>query len=107
MDETVSYDVPESFGYILNRTQTKKIIFIGHSQGATQFLAHGCENGELGRNVKAFIGLAPLFSIGNHVFNKFILFVFKLFWLGKLCFAYFKQILLIRNFEIHAKNCPF
>lgn len=39
-DELAKYDVPTFIDGILGQTNSEKIIYIGHSQGSSQFLAH-------------------------------------------------------------------
>lgn len=71
-DEMAQYDIPANFEYIKNVTKAKQIIYIGHSQGTTQMFAHLCMKPEFKANIKAFIGLGPVTTVGNQV--KLILF---------------------------------
>lgn len=63
-EDTVKYDIDALMNYIMQHTQSKEVIFIGHSKGATQILVHMGMNSMFRRRVKAFIGLGPV------IFNK-------------------------------------
>lgn len=81
------YDIPAMIDYVLNYTQKEQLVYIGHSQGATQMFAHIAEKPEFEKKLSIFIGLAPAISvrfIKNNVFRMFH--SIKLFeildWLG-------------------------
>lgn len=59
------YDVPAHVHYVLGVTGAKDVIFIGHSQGTTQwFLANALDEG-LNEKFKAFVGIAPVVHVGG------------------------------------------
>lgn len=63
-DELVKYDLPTFVNGILETTGAKKIIYIGHSQGSSQFLAHLSEENEsISSKIQSFIGLGPVISL--------------------------------------------
>lgn len=59
------YDVPANLGYILNKTGFDQVIYVGHSQGTTQWFIANALNKNLAKHFKAFIGLAPVIYVGN------------------------------------------
>ena len=52
------YDVKANIDYILDQTEHDKLVYIGHSQGTTQFFVAN-SFGPLNDKVEAFIGLGP------------------------------------------------
>lgn len=54
------YDLPASVDYILNKTNYKDLLFIGHSQGGTTFFIFGSLRQEYTDKVKAGFMLAPI-----------------------------------------------
>ena len=65
LDEMAEYDVPSICDYITGITD-RKLVWIGHSQGASQFLIAGAQNPEyINRRVSRFIGLAPILYLEN------------------------------------------
>lgn len=57
------FDVPANLNYILNITGADKIIYIGHSQGTTQWFAANSIHDNINKKYKAFIGMAPVMSV--------------------------------------------
>lgn len=57
------FDIPAMINYVLNYTQQEKLVYIGHSQGATQMFAHLAEKPEFEEKLSIFIGLAPAISV--------------------------------------------
>ena len=55
------YDVVTNIEFILFYTGAKKLTYIGHSQGASQFLVSNMLRYDIGDKVETFIGLAPVF----------------------------------------------
>ena len=58
-DEMGEYDLPANIDYVKNITGSKQVIFIGHSQGATQLFAHLTEDPKFKENIRIFFGLGP------------------------------------------------
>ncbi|XP_020293835.1 lipase 3-like [Pseudomyrmex gracilis] len=59
------YDLPAMIDYILNVTKHEKIIYIGHSEGTTQFFTMASEKHRYNSKISLMIGLAPAAFIGN------------------------------------------
>ena len=60
----VKYDVPTFINGILEQTNSEKLIYIGHSQGSSQFLAHLAEEDEsISHKIQSFIALGPVISL--------------------------------------------
>lgn len=64
-DELAKFDVPALIGSVLKEASADKLLYIGHSQGSTQFKAALLENPELGNQIQAFIALGPVISLNN------------------------------------------
>lgn len=79
-DEMAKYDIPANFEYIMNITKAKQLFYIGHSQGTTQMFAHLTTNPEFKKNIKAFVGLGPVITVGNQVIRKSIYFEIILYF---------------------------
>ena len=54
------YDVVTNIEFILFYTGAKKLTYIGHSQGASQFFVSNMLRYDIGDKVETFIGLAPV-----------------------------------------------
>lgn len=59
------YDLPAIIDYILNTTRHEKIIYIGHSEGTTQFFVMASEKHWYNSKISLMIGLAPAAFTGN------------------------------------------
>ncbi|XP_066601271.1 lipase 3-like [Prorops nasuta] len=59
------YDLPAMIEYILEETGREKIIYTGHSQGATQFYVMCSEIPDYNSKITLMIGLAPAAFTGN------------------------------------------
>lgn len=65
-DELAKYDVRAHLDYITHQTGSPKAIYVGHSQGTTQFWASACLDPDyLNSKVKAFIGLGPVIYVSH------------------------------------------
>jgi len=53
------YDVPANIDYILNVTGVEKLIYIGHSQGTTQYFAGLSTNPAYNSKIRIMVALAP------------------------------------------------
>lgn len=60
LHEMGKYDVPANLNYILDKTGAEKVIYIGHSQGTTQWFIANALYEDIHKYFKAFIGLAPV-----------------------------------------------
>jgi len=59
-DDMATYDLPTFMNYVLNKTRKTQVHYIGHSEGTIQVFAALCDNPELGKKMKLFVGLAPV-----------------------------------------------
>ncbi|KAL6259030.1 hypothetical protein P5V15_008953 [Pogonomyrmex californicus] len=59
------YDLPAMIDYVLNTTEHKKLYYIGHSEGTTQFWVMASEKPEYNSKILLMIGLAPAAYSGN------------------------------------------
>lgn len=60
---------------ILNETRCEKLIYIGHSQGSTQFLASTGIHEDLSDKIMCFIGMGTVISLENvndHLILKYL-----------------------------------
>ena len=64
-DDMGNYDVPSNIDYILKHTNYKKVFYIGHSQGTTQFFVSSDVVPDLADKIQGFIGLGPVMYVGN------------------------------------------
>lgn len=122
-DELVKYDVPTFINGILAMTGAEKIIYIGHSQGTSQLLAHlSEENQAISDKIQAFIGLGPVISlkdVNNHpvinlaakapVLELYALLGFKSFlhipsWLSKCVGVLMYNFKIYINIFLHIVN---
>ena len=68
--EMALYDVPAILELVSNKTGGKKSIIIGHSQGATQFIAAMSDSGtseSVQRHILGFIGISPVTHVSDVV----------------------------------------
>ena len=70
-DEMAKYDLPSNIDYVLSHSNHKKVFYVGHSQGTTQFFAAADIIPGLEDKIAAFIGLAPVMYVGN-IISPFI-----------------------------------
>ncbi|XP_061719702.1 lipase 1-like [Cydia pomonella] len=59
VDEMGFYDIPAIVDYVLDATDSKKLIYIGYSQGSTTFFIMNSEKPEYAKKISLYIGLAP------------------------------------------------
>ncbi|XP_046650053.1 gastric triacylglycerol lipase-like isoform X1 [Daphnia pulicaria] len=64
-DEMGLYDVPANVDFILKLSQKSKLIYIGHSMGATMFYIAAASHPELNEKIDLMIGLAPVASMAH------------------------------------------
>jgi pimeloyl-ACP methyl ester carboxylesterase len=64
-DHLVEYDQPAIIEGVLRETGKEKVIYLGHSQGSTQFLLGLGVHRELSCKIAAFIGLGTVVSLQN------------------------------------------
>lgn len=63
-DEMAQFDLPANLNYITETSGYRKVVYIGHSQGTTQFWAAGSNDPEfLNSKVQAFVGLGPVMYV--------------------------------------------
>lgn len=55
-----NYDLPAKIDYILSTTGQKKVSYVGHSQGTTQFFAMAALRPEYNAKVTLMTALAPV-----------------------------------------------
>mmetsp|Transcript_14809 Transcript_14809/g.17127 ORF Transcript_14809/g.17127 Transcript_14809/m.17127 type:complete len:382 (-) Transcript_14809:24-1169(-) len=66
-DEMAKYDVSSNVDYVLAHSNHKKVFYVGHSQGTTQFFGAADVLPGLEDKISGFVGLAPVMYIGNIV----------------------------------------
>lgn len=59
------YDLPAMIDYISNATRHERILYVGHSQGITQFLVMASEKPEYNSKIILTIALAPAAFTAN------------------------------------------
>jgi len=59
------YDLPAMIDYISQTTGHKRMFYIGHSEGTTQFWVMASEKPEYNSRIILMIGLAPAAFSGN------------------------------------------
>lgn len=68
-EEMGTFDVPAQIGKIINETRHKKLSYVGHSQGSTQFFIAATASGDVEelvrRKVDQFVALSPVAYIGR------------------------------------------
>lgn len=73
-DHFVEFDQPTMINSILNETRAEKLIYIGHSQGSTQFLVSTGVH-DLNDKIVCFIGMGTVISlenVTNHLVLKYV-----------------------------------
>lgn len=63
LDHLIKYDLPCLVKNITEIADSDQIIYIGHSQGTTQFLASMDLHPELHSKIRSFIGFGPVISL--------------------------------------------
>lgn len=69
------YDLPATINYILNKTNEKKLYFIGHSMGATISYILCSHRPEYNEKLRLVISLAPT-AYPNHKLTTFLKMLF-------------------------------
>jgi len=65
-DEFAEYDFPAGIDYVKQQTAQEKLIYVGHSEGTTQFFAAISSNPTYATtNIACFVGLGPVATVGN------------------------------------------
>lgn len=57
--EMGTYDLPATIDYILSVTGLEKLIYVGHSQGTTQYFAGISTRPEYNSKIRIMVALAP------------------------------------------------
>ncbi|CDW91414.1 carboxylic ester hydrolase [Stylonychia lemnae] len=65
LHEMGQYDVPANLNYIMEKTGFDQVIYIGHSQGTTQWFIANSLYWDIHKHFKVFIGVAPVMFIGE------------------------------------------
>ncbi|TNV82823.1 hypothetical protein FGO68_gene15928 [Halteria grandinella] len=63
--EMAKYDVPANLNYILEETGAQQAVYVGHSQGTSQWFLANALYPEINQKFKAFIGIAPVIYADN------------------------------------------
>lgn len=63
--EMADYDLPAMINYVLNVTGQEQLFYVGHSQGTLIAFTGFSDNPALGNKIKAFIALAPVYTLNN------------------------------------------
>lgn len=59
------YDMTAMIDLILQQTKSKRVLYVGHSQGTTQFLVMTSLRPEYNSKISLMVGLAPAAFTGN------------------------------------------
>ena len=59
------YDLPAMINYVLQVTGQKQLFYVGHSQGTMIAFNGFADNPDLGKKIKAFFALAPVYTLNN------------------------------------------
>ncbi|XP_026764551.2 lipase 3-like [Galleria mellonella] len=70
-DEHGNFDIPATIDYIIQVTKHKKLSYIGHSQGTTDFFAMASLKPEYNEKIRVSIQLAPVAWMTN-IFNPIL-----------------------------------
>ncbi|XP_052028513.1 tear acid lipase-like protein [Apodemus sylvaticus] len=62
-DQMITYDLPATINFILEKTGQKQIYYIGHSQGTLIGLGAFATNQELAEKIKLSILIAPIYTV--------------------------------------------
>ena len=94
-DHLVEYDQPTVISNVLFETKKEKIIYIGHSQGSTQFLLGMGAHSHLQDKIALFVGLGTVVSLENTRSHLVLKALSKLYLLELYKLIGFNKILVI------------
>lgn len=94
-DHLVEYDQPTVISNVLFETKKEKVIYIGHSQGSTQFLLGMGAHSHLQDKIALFIGLGTVVSLENTRSHLVLKALSKLYLLELYKLIGFNKILVI------------
>lgn len=94
------YDVPANLKYILSTTGFSQVIYIGHSQGTTQWFIANALYKDLAQYFKAFVGMAPVAYVYNE--NSVIATTLSLLEIPDLVYEYAWDILYLPAISSYA-----
>ena len=63
--EMAQFDLPESVDYILEETGAEQVVYVGHSQGTSQWFLANALDETFNSKFKAFVGIAPVVYAGE------------------------------------------
>lgn len=71
-----NYDLPAMIDHVLEKTGAKKVTYVAHSQGTTQFFVMGALRPEYNDKISVFSALAPVAFLNGtegaiHIMSKF------------------------------------
>jgi pimeloyl-ACP methyl ester carboxylesterase len=102
IDDLVQFDQPAIINGVLAVTDKKKVIYVGHSQGSTQFLLAVGEQPALREKVAAFVGLGTIVSLSGVTENKPMNLLARIYFFELLQFMGFSKLLLISRWMSQA-----
>jgi pimeloyl-ACP methyl ester carboxylesterase len=70
IEDLAIHDFPSMLNYVLMKSQTNQLVYIGHSQGNAQCWIALSKNPELSSKLKLFISLAPPVFVGDLLTTK-------------------------------------
>ena len=59
------YDLPAMINHVLQVTGQKQLFYVGHSQGTMIAFNGFADNPDLGKKVRAFFALAPVYTLND------------------------------------------
>lgn len=97
MNEMGKYDVPANVHYVLNTTGFAKVIWIGHSQGTTQWFIANALDLNLAQYFKAFVGVGPAMYVYNQ--NSVLVNTLQLLEVPDILVCYVDSFLYVPGFN--------
>ncbi|KAJ9595062.1 hypothetical protein L9F63_013627, partial [Diploptera punctata] len=91
------YDLPATIDYILDKTSSEQLFYIGHSQGTTTFFVMASEVPEYNKKIRLAINLSPVVFM-SHIISPF----FRL--LAPISYLFKNTLSLLGGFELTPRS---